>query len=139
MRHFMLAVIAICLLSSPSFAARIEKGADLVAACQDYLAKGAAQDNNVARSPHPCRNFLQGFFVSLVEREKTRQDAMVKGIPYSSRERCVRLPDVLTYIDMAQRLINFAQYNAQAMQLPAATLAQQTLERDFPCPAPTSR
>ena len=82
---------------------------------------------------------LERFFVSLVEREKTRQDAMVKGIPYSSRERCVRLPDVLTYIDMAQRLINFAQYNAQAMQLPAATLAQQTLERDFPCPAPTSR
>jgi hypothetical protein len=139
MRHILLAVFATCLLSLPSRAGRIETGADLVAACQDYLGKGAEQDNNVARAPHPCRTFLQGFFVSLIEREKARQDAMVKGIPYASKERCVRLPDFLSYIDMAKRLINYGQNNAQAMQGPALLLAQQTVERDFPCPVPATR
>ncbi|MEQ1753661.1 MAG: Rap1a/Tai family immunity protein [Micropepsaceae bacterium] len=139
MRRIFLAAIAICLLSLPSYAGRIDTGLELVNACKDYLAKGAAQDSNVARAPHPCRTFLQGFFVSLVEREKARQDAMIKGIPYSSKERCVRLPDVLTYTDMAQRLINFAQFNPPSLQGPAATLAQQTLERDFPCPATPGR
>ena len=139
MRQLLLAVIAICLLSLPSYAGRINTGAELVTACKDYLGKGAAQDNNVARAPHPCRSFLQGFFVSLVEREKTRQDSMVRGIPYTSKERCVRLPDVLTYTDMAQRLINYAENNPPSLQEPAATLAQQTVERDFPCPAPAAR
>lgn len=139
MRQFLLAAIAVCLLSLPSHAGRIDTGSDLVNACKDYLAKGAAQDNNVARSPHPCRSFLQGFFVSLVEREKARQDAMVKGIPYPSKVACVRLPDVLTYTDMAQRLINFAQANPPSLQDPAVTLAQKTVERDFPCPAPAAR
>ena len=134
MRQFILAAIAVCLLSLPSHAGRIDTGAQLVAACKDYLGKGAAQDNNVARAPHPCRTFLQGFFVSLVEREKARQDAMVKNIPYSSKEPCVRLPDVLTFIEMAQRLINFAQYNPASLNEPATLLAQHTVERDFPCP-----
>jgi hypothetical protein len=139
MRNLLLAALAICFLALPSNAGRIETGGALVTACQDYLAKGAAQDSNVARAPHPCRSFLEGFFQSLVSRENARQDAMVKGIPYTSKERCVRLPEFLSYTDMAQRLITFAQSNPQALQGPALLLAQQTVERDFPCPTPTTR
>jgi hypothetical protein len=35
---------------------------------------------------------------------------------------------------MATRIVNFAKLNPAALDLPAATLAQKTLERDFPCP-----
>ena len=139
MRNLFFAVFSTCLFILPAHAARIETGQHLVQTCTDYLARGAAHDNNVARAPHPCRSFLQGFFVSLIAREDARRDAMVRGIPYSAKELCVRLPPVLTYTDMAQRLINFAKFNPPALQGPAATLARQTVERDFPCPPPAAR
>jgi hypothetical protein len=134
MRMLMMAVVCAAVLAGPAQAGRIETGQDLVRECSDYLGRGAAQDNNVARAPHPCRSFLQGFFVSLIERDNARRDALVKGLPYASKEKCVRLPDFLSYTDMAQRIMNYTKSNPQALSTPAATVAQQTLERDFPCP-----
>ena len=135
MRLLAIAALSACLLVQPASAGRIDTGKDLVTECSDYLARGAAQDNNVARAPHPCRSFLQGFFVSLIERENTRRDALVRGIPYSAKEKCVRLPPFLSYTDMAQRILNYTQLNPQSLTTPAATVAQLTVERDFPCPA----
>ena len=135
MRLFAIAALSACLLVQPASAGRIDTGKDLVTECSDYLARGAAQDNNVARAPHPCRSFLQGFFVSLIERENTRRDALVRGLPYSAKEKCVRLPPFLSYTDMAQRILNYVKQNPQALETPAATVAQLTVERDFPCPA----
>lgn len=134
MRMLMMAVVSVAILATPAQARRIETGQDLARECSDYLGRGAAQDNNVARAPHPCRSFLQGFFVSLIERDNARRDALVKGLPYASKEKCVRLPDFLSYTDMAQRIVNYTKSNPQALTTPAATVAQQTLERDFPCP-----
>jgi len=136
MRMLMMAALSAAVLALPAQAGRIENGQQLVTECSDYLGRGAAQDNNVARAPHPCRTFLQGFFVSLIEREKARRDALVKGLPYASKEKCVRLPDFLSYSDMAQRIVAYAKSNPQALALPAPTFAQSTLERDFPCPPP---
>lgn len=134
MRLLVIAALSACLLAQPAMAGRIDTGKDLVNECSDYLARGAAQDNNVARAPHPCRSFLQGFFVSLIERENARRDALVRGIPYSAKEKCVRLPPFLSFTDMAQRILNYAKANPQSLSIPAATLAQVTVERDFPCP-----
>jgi hypothetical protein len=139
MRMLMMAALSAATLSMPAHAARIDTGQQLVTECADYLGRGAAQDNNVARAPHPCRTFLQGFFVSLIERENARRDALVKGLPYASKEKCVRLPDFLSYTDMAQRIVGFGRANPQALTLPAPSLAQQTLERDFPCPPPKAQ
>lgn len=139
MRMLMMAALSAAILVMPAKAGRIDSGQQLVNECSDYLKRGAAQDNNVARAPHPCRTFLQGFFVSLIERENARRDALVKGLPYASKEKCVRLPDFLSYSDMAQRIVAFANANPQALALPAQTYAQQTLERDFPCPAPKTK
>jgi len=136
MRMLVMAAFSAAILTLPAQAGRIENGQHLVTECNDYLRRGAAQDNNVARAPHPCRTFLQGFFVSLIERENARRDALVKGLPYASKEKCVRLPDFLSYSDMAQRIVAFAKSNPQALALPAPTFAQATLERDFPCPPP---
>jgi hypothetical protein len=136
MRMLVMAAFSAAILTLPAQAGRIDNGQHLVTECNDYLRRGAAQDNNVARAPHPCRTFLQGFFVSLIERENARRDALVKGLPYASKEKCVRLPDFLSYSDMAQRIVAFAKSNPQALALPAPTFAQATLERDFPCPPP---
>jgi len=136
MRMLVMAAFSAAILTLPAQAGRIDNGQHLVTECNDYLRRGAAQDNNVARAPHPCRTFLQGFFVSLIERENARRDALVKGLPYASKEKCVRLPDSLSYSDMAQRIVAFAKSNPQALALPAPTFAQATLERDFPCPPP---
>jgi hypothetical protein len=134
MRRFAIACAALFLFASVGHAAEIQTGRDLVNACSDYVSIDQSQDNNAARAPHPCRNFLLGFFQSLVARERARQDAMVKGLPFTSKEACVRMPDFLSYRDMAQRVVNYGKANPAALDGPAATLAQKTLERDFPCP-----
>lgn len=134
MRRFAIAFAALCLFAATGHAAEIKTGRDLVNACSDYISVDQTQDNNAARAPHPCRNFLLGFFQSLVARERARTDAMVKGLPFTSKEACVRMPDFLSYRDMAQRIVNYGRANPQALDLAAATLAQKTLERDFPCP-----
>ena len=107
---------------------------DLVNACRNYVSVDGRQDNNATRAPHPCRTFLQGFFVSLISRETARQEAMLKGLPYSSKEACVRMPDFLSYRSMAERVVIFGHSHPSLLDGPAATLAQRTLERDFPCP-----
>lgn len=138
MRRFAIACAALCLFAGTAGAAEIKTGRDLVNACRDYMTADGGQDNNAARTPHACRTFLQGFFVSLIERDRVRQDAMIKGLPYSSTEPCVRMPDFLSYREMAGRVMNFGQANPTAMDGPAATLALKTLERDFPCPVQTT-
>ncbi|MCE9521402.1 MAG: hypothetical protein K8S25_03095 [Alphaproteobacteria bacterium] len=135
LRRLTLACAALCLLAATAQAADIKTGRELVDACRAYAALDISQDNNLARQPHPCRTFLQGFFTSLLHAENARRDAMLKGLPYASNELCVRMPDFLSYRDMAGRLVNFGQNNPAVLNGPATTLAQKTLERDFPCPA----
>jgi hypothetical protein len=136
----LLAVTCILCLAAATAeaAAELKTGRDLVNACREYMAADSGQDNNAARAPHACRTFLQGFFVSLVERERARQDAMVKGLPFTSKEACVRMPDFLSYKEMAGRIVNYGSSNNAGLDGPAAVLAQKTLERDFPCPPPST-
>jgi len=130
--------VALVLGAALALAAEIRTGRDLMDACRAYVAIDVGQDNNAARSPHPCRTFLQGFFVSLIARENARAEAVLKGLPYASKEACVRMPDFLSYREMAGRLVKYVELNPTALEMPAATLAQKTLERDFPCPPPSA-
>jgi hypothetical protein len=128
------AILAAVLLAvSTANAAEIKTGRDLVQACRTYA---AIQNPDNARAPHVCRTFLQGFAVSLLAREDARRDAMVKGLPMSSKEACVRMPDFISFPELAARIVNFGDTNPTLLDLPAAQLAQKTLERDFPCPPP---
>lgn len=138
MRSWAIVCAALFLMAAPAGAAEIKTGRDLVEACRQYMAGESGQDNNAARAPNPCRTFLQGFFVSLIARENARTEALVKGLPYSSKEACVRMPDFLSYREMAGRIVNYGQANPKMLDGPAATLAQRTLERDFPCPPTTA-
>ena len=132
MRRAVILAAALIAVSTAS-AADIKTGRDLVHACRTYAAMDRP-DN--ARAPHPCRTFLEGFAVSLVAREDARVDAMVKGLPMTSKEACVRMPDFISFRELAARIVNFGDTNPKQLDLPAAQLAQRTLERDFPCPPP---
>lgn len=131
MRRLAIVCLGLSLLTGTAFAADLKTGADLANSCRDYAAI-ATQEN--ARAPHDCRTFLQGFAVALKAREDARIDSMVRGIPFSSKEACVRMPDYISFRDLAARIVNFIQANPAMLSEPATVVAQRTLERDFPCP-----
>lgn len=133
MRRLAIASATLCLAAVAAQAAEIKTGQDLVNTCRDYAAIESIEN---ARQPHDCRTFLQGFAVALKAREDARIDAMVKGLPFSSKEACVRMPDFISFRELAQRIVRFGDANPNLLAGPATTLAQKTLERDFPCPPP---
>ena len=135
MRRLLFACAALALATTAN-AAEIKTGRDLVVSCRQYA---AIENPDNARVPHDCRTFLQGFAVSLKAREDARIDAMVKGLPMASKEACVRMPDFISFRELAARIVNFGDQNPQLLNGPATTLAQRTLERDFPCPPPPPR
>jgi hypothetical protein len=124
-------LLAVLIATSAANAAAIKTGRDLVAACRSYAAIASTEN---ARAPHDCRTFLQGFAVSLQAREQARQDAMLKGLPIAAHEACVRMPDFISFRELAGRIVKFGDQNPALLDLPASEVAQKTLERDFPCP-----
>jgi hypothetical protein len=132
------AILAAALIAvSTASAADIKTGRDLVQACRTYA---AIENPDNARAPHDCRTFLQGFAVSLLAREEARRNAMLNNLPIAARDACVRMPDFISFRELAARIVNFGDTNPGLLNLPAAQLAQKTLERDFPCPpAPPAR
>lgn len=133
MRRIALATALFALAATAALALDVKTGRDLVNVCRSYA---AIENPENARAPHDCRTFLQGFAVSLKAREDARIDAMVKGLPFSSKEACVRMPDFISFRELAGRIVRFGDANPKLLDGPAATLAQKTLERDFPCPPP---
>lgn len=133
MRRLAVMFALLCWGAAATAAADIKTGRDLVDSCRDYVGKTTEEN---ARMPHPCRTFLQGFAVTLKAREDARLDAMVKGLPFSSREACVRMPDFISFRELAQRIVRYADTNPGEIERPASELAQRTLEHDFPCPPP---
>jgi hypothetical protein len=130
MRLASTALAAVLLSAGTAAAAELNTGKDLVAACATY----AAKDENAMRDPDPCRRFLVGFFTAFKASEDARREAMVQGLPAASSSACVRLPDFLSYRDMAQRLVRYGNAHPSELAGPANDLAQHTLETDFPCP-----
>ena len=138
MRRFAIACAALCLFAIVSTRRRDQDRPRPRHRVRDYISADQTQDNNAARAPHPCRTSCKAS--SSLGRTRTRApDAMVKGLPFTSKEACVRMPDFLSYRDMAQRVVNYGKANPAALDGPAATLAQKTLERDFPCPPQSTR
>jgi hypothetical protein len=136
MRRIAFATAVFCLAATAATAAEIRTGRDLVTACRTYAQTDSAEN---ARAPHDCRTFLQGFAVALKTREDARIDAMVRGLPFSSKEACVRMPDFISFRELAGRIVRFGEANPPLLDGPAATLAQRTLEHDFPCPPPSTK
>jgi hypothetical protein len=122
--------LTLALPTATAWAAELNTGRELVAACATY----AAKDENAMRDPDPCRRFLVGFFTAYKASEDARRMDIVKGLPATASGPCVRLPDFLSYREMAQRLVRYGNAHPQELAGTANALAQHTLETDFPCP-----
>ena len=111
---------------------QIETGADLVSACEPY-SKLQEQEMANAVHPHHCHRFLVGFFSGFAAGDAAERDARVSATQGAKAGACVHLPDFLSYRDMAARIVAEAKRDPALLKGPAATLAQRTLEHDFPC------
>lgn len=127
------------LSSSTIFAAsalaapRIETGADLVSACEAFSKLDEHSASNAVH-PHHCYQFLVRFFSAFAEADHAERDARITGNMQTGKSRpCVHLPEFLSYRGMAAQIVAQAKREPSALQGPATTLAQHTLEHDFPC------
>ena len=125
-----LVLLTLAFSAFASSAAELNSGKELVAACASY----ASKDENALHDPDPCRRFLVGFFTAYKAAEDARREAMVKGLPATPNSSCVRLPDFLSYREMAQRLVQYGNAHPAELAGTPNDLAQHTLETNFPCP-----
>jgi|KBSMisStandDraft_5_1062788.scaffolds.fasta_scaffold769042_2 Ssp1 endopeptidase immunity protein Rap1a len=130
LRSFALALAPLAFFATSASAAEIATAKELVAVCTTY----AAKDENALRDPDPCRRFLVGFFTAYIAAQNAQRDGMVQGLPATHSASCVRLPDSLSYREMAQRLVRYGNAHPNELAGTPNDLAQHTLETDFPCP-----
>ena len=114
-----------------------ETGRQIVVACKAYLELAPAAAENARHPQHHCRQFIASFLSAYTTGEQMQPEARVSGIGSSAKERCVRLPDFLSYRDMAARMIAQAERDPASLDGSAVDLARKTLEHDFPCEPPT--
>lgn len=110
-----------------------ETGRQIVAACKAYLQLPANAAENALHPQHHCRQFIASFLSAYAAGERLKPETQATGVGSSATEKCVRLPDYLSFRDMAARMIAHSERDPATLDKPAAVLARQTLEHDFPC------
>jgi hypothetical protein len=122
------------LVASAVAAQKIDTGAALVSACEAF---GKLDENTASNAVHPhyCHQFLVGFFSAFAEGDQAERNARIGFSQGAKSGACVRLPEFLSYRDMATRVVAQSKRDPSLLQGPATTLAQRTLEYDFPCAA----
>lgn len=136
MRGFKFAVgAALSMLAvSPVWATgQVETGRQIVAACKAYLALPEGASDNALHPQHHCRQFIASFLSAYAAGENARTASRVTGTGSSGSEACVRLPDYLSFRDMAARMIAYSEKDPSVLDNLAPELARKTLEHDFPC------
>jgi hypothetical protein len=122
-------------LSAQAATPQIQTGRELVASCKVFAKLEENTASNAAR-PHRCHQFLVGFFAAHIESEKARREALISTLHAGQPATCIRLPEFLSYRDMAARVVAEGERDPALLDGPAASLAQRTLDHDFPCPPP---
>jgi hypothetical protein len=112
-----------------------ETGRQIVAACKAYLALSPDDVENARHPQHHCRQFIASFLSAYATGEGLATQSRITGVGSSQNEPCVRLPDHLSFRDMAARMIAQSERDPASLDGPATELAQKTLEHDFPCEA----
>lgn len=121
---------------SPAWATgQVETGRQIVEACKAYLALPENTSDNALHPQHHCRQFIASFLSAYAAGENARTASRVTGTGSNANQACVRLPDYLSFRDMAARMISYAERDPSALDILAPELARKTLEHDFPCDA----
>ena len=110
-----------------------ETGRQIVAACKAYLQLAPDAAENAMHPQHHCRQFISSFLSAYASGERLTPESRVTGMGSSVQKPCVRLPDYLSFREMAQRMLAQADRDPASLEKSATELAQATLEHDFPC------
>jgi hypothetical protein len=104
-----------------------------VVACKAYLQLPPDTAENALHPQHHCRQFIASFLSAYAAGEQMTPEARITGVGASAGKPCVRLPEFLSFRDMAARMIAQAERDPSSLDKPATELARKTLEHDFPC------
>ncbi|MBI1238333.1 MAG: hypothetical protein GC199_03215 [Alphaproteobacteria bacterium] len=107
----------------------IERGEHLVQSCENYLLTPQSKT-------HACRSFFIEFFQSSKEADEERFQAMLRGDVVPANGPCYRMPDFISFPDLAKLVVNGASGNQKLLDGTAAALIEGVLATNFPCPDP---
>ncbi len=105
-------------------------GRDLVGHCEAYLA-------NEALRPSACRDFLVAYMTEYKKNQDERLTAALQGLETPETGPCIRLPDFLSWNDLARLTVERGGADVALLNGPAAALIGQTLALNYPCPEPS--
>ena len=113
-------MLCIAVAASSALAAEIVTGRDLVEQCG-------------ANGPR-CRDFIQGYFKIVLAPGDEGVGPDASNPP--GQRRCVRLPDFISYRDLAQILVDYSKNKPELLSEPPEKLADAAYQARFPCPRP---
>ncbi|NWH08774.1 MAG: hypothetical protein HXY22_09070 [Alphaproteobacteria bacterium] len=106
-----------------------ESGNALAKACRAYM-------DNTANRDDPCRHFIMDYMTQFKAQQDLELEALLKGQPRDPNAPCIRMPDFISYGDLARLVVARIEANAGLGQGTAAELMQATLVYNFRCAEP---
>lgn len=105
----------------------IESGSVLIENCQAYVADESLKD-------HACKAFIVDFFEAYKKEQEERQAAIIQGQEVDWSQPCIRMPDFVSFRDLAKLTIAKSQTDLKLAGGTAKDLLQGTLVANYPCP-----
>lgn len=105
----------------------IESASALIDSCQVYVADESLKD-------HACKAFIVSFFEAYKKEQEDRQAALIQGREVDWSQPCIRMPDFVSFRDLAKLSIAKSQTDAKLVGGTAKDLLQAALVANYPCP-----
>lgn len=113
---------------------RVETGQDLYAACSRAVTDfedGRTPQNSVAI--YHCNQFLGGLFRSHQVMTRNRVTAKQHSNEDADRVQCLRVPQQASFKQLAQKVVNQAEWQPELLEKPAMELAFSAFDAMTPC------
>lgn len=106
-----------------------DSGNALATACRAYADDTTNRDN-------PCRQFIMDYMTQFKDRQDQELEGLLKGEPRDPNAPCIRMPDFISYGDLARLVVARIEANSGLGQGTAAELMSATLVYNFRCAEP---
>jgi len=113
---------------------RVESGQDLYNACEQ-----AVKDFEVGKTPqnsvaiYHCNHFLSGLFRSHQVMTRNRLTAKQHSNEDTDRVQCLKVPRAASFRQLAQKVVNQAEWQPELLEQPATELAFSAFDALNPC------
>ncbi|MGD1933820.1 MAG: Rap1a/Tai family immunity protein [Candidatus Phaeomarinobacter sp.] len=113
---------------------RVESGQDLYNACER-----AVRDFDAGRTPqdsvaiYHCNHFLSGLFRSHQVMTRNRLTAKQHSNEDTDRVQCLKVPQAASFKQLAQKVVNQAEWQPELLDKPATELAFSAFDALNPC------